>query len=174
MHICSYMCSLLPQMLYTVWCLSKLYAHKNNCKKQLVGGKRREKKTARIGANVRACVFNARLLTISQFASGRSCDWPIWSRFSVVFFGPRANAELVLKFHFAFHALHATLPMVTLNISPYTNVTLAFDFDFALYHPVHGGYGWGRPTWRRKKVTVKQRKLKSGHEPHHQDELADW
>jgi hypothetical protein len=36
-----------------------------------------------------------------------------------------------------FHASHATLPMVTLNISPST--TLAFDFG--LDHPVHGGYG---------------------------------
>jgi hypothetical protein len=36
----------------------------------------------------------------------------------------------------------------------------------------------GRPTWRRKKVIVKQRKLKSGHGRQsgawHQDELADW
>jgi hypothetical protein len=49
-------------------------------------------------------------------------------------------------------------------MSHYTNVTLTFDFDFGLVHPVHGRYGWGRPTWRRKKATVKQRKLKSG--PH--------
>jgi hypothetical protein len=33
-----------------------------------------------------------------------------------------------------------------------TNVT----FDFGLDHLVHGGYGWGRPTQRRKKVIVKQ------------------
>jgi hypothetical protein len=39
------------------------------------------------------------------------------------------------------HASHAALPMVTLIISPYTNVTLTFDFDFGLDHPVHGGYG---------------------------------
>jgi hypothetical protein len=44
--------------------------------------------------------------------------------FSVVFLGPRANAELVSKFHVALHASHAALPTVTLNISPYTNVTL--------------------------------------------------
>jgi hypothetical protein len=44
------------------------------------------------------------------------------------FLGPRANAELVLKFHFALHASHAALPMVTLTISPYTNVTLTFDW----------------------------------------------
>jgi hypothetical protein len=27
--------------------------------------------------------------------------------------------------------------MVTLKISPYTNVTLTFDFDFGLDHPLH-------------------------------------
>jgi hypothetical protein len=46
----------------------------------------------------------------------------------VIFLGPRANAELVLKFHVAVHASHAALPMVTLKISPYTDVTLTFDF----------------------------------------------
>jgi hypothetical protein len=52
----------------------------------------------------------------------------------VVFFGPRANAELVLKFHAALHASHTALPKVTLKISPYTNVTSTFDFDFGLDH----------------------------------------
>jgi hypothetical protein len=33
--------------------------------------------------------------------------------------------------------------MVTLTISPYTNVILASDFDFGLDHAVHGGYGRG-------------------------------
>jgi hypothetical protein len=37
----------------------------------------------------------------------------------------RANAELVPKFHVA---LHAALPMVTLKISPYTNVTLTLGW----------------------------------------------
>jgi hypothetical protein len=32
---------------------------------------------------------------------------------SVIFLGPRANAELVFKFHIALHASHAALPMVT-------------------------------------------------------------
>jgi hypothetical protein len=58
---------------------------------------------------------------------------------SVIFLGPRANAELVSKFHVALHASHAPIPMVTLKISPYTHVTLTFDFG--LDHPVHGGYG---------------------------------
>jgi hypothetical protein len=75
----------------------------------------------------------------------------------VVFFGPRANAELVLKLHIALHASHAALPMVKLKILPYTNVTLTFDFDFRLDHPVHGGYGWESPTLRRRKVTVIER-----------------
>jgi hypothetical protein len=76
----------------------------------------------------------------------------------------RANDELVPKFHVALHASHAALPMVTLKISPYTNVTLTFDFG--LDHPVHGGYGWGSPTPRRKKVICQTKKLKSGHGPH--------
>jgi hypothetical protein len=41
----------------------------------------------------------------------------------VVFLGPRANAELVLKFHVVLHASHAALPMVILEISHCTNVT---------------------------------------------------
>jgi hypothetical protein len=40
-----------------------------------------------------------------------------------VFLGPRANAELVPKFHVALHASHAALPMVILKISHSTNVT---------------------------------------------------
>jgi hypothetical protein len=35
-------------------------------------------------------------------------------------------------------------------------VTLTFDVDFGLDQPVHGGYGWGSPTPRRR-ITVKQR-----------------
>jgi hypothetical protein len=41
----------------------------------------------------------------------------------VVFFGPRANAELVPKFHVALHASHAAFSMVALKISHFTNVT---------------------------------------------------
>jgi hypothetical protein len=114
-------------------------------KKQLVGKKGREKQKGkpqqhRLGTNVRARGFNAGLLARSQFASGRSCDRPTRSRFSVVYLGPRANAELVPKFHVALHASHAALPMVNLKFSPFTNMTLTFDFDFGLDHPVHGGY----------------------------------
>jgi hypothetical protein len=39
------------------------------------------------------------------------------SRFSVVFLGPRANAELVHKFHVALYASHAALPMVISKFS---------------------------------------------------------
>jgi hypothetical protein len=74
----------------------------------------------------------------------------------VVFLGPRANAELVPKFYIALHASHAALPMVTLQISPYTNVTLTFDVNFGLDHPIRGGYGRAGPTPRRKKEIVKQ------------------
>jgi hypothetical protein len=73
--------------------------------------------------NVGVRGFNARLLARSQFASGRSCDWPTRTRFSVDLLGPTANAQLVPKFHIALHASHAALSMVTLNISPYSNVT---------------------------------------------------
>jgi hypothetical protein len=73
-------------------------------------GKKKEKeKKAQIGT----LVFNAGLLARSQFASRRSCDRPTRARFSVVFLGPRANVELVPKFHVALHASHAALPMVT-------------------------------------------------------------
>jgi hypothetical protein len=109
-----------------------LYAHKNNCKKQLVKEKikkerkkeRKQEKTAEIGINVRARGFNAGLPARSHFASGRSCDRPTQSSFSVVLFSPRAIAELVPKFLVELHASHTALPMVTLNISPCTSVTL--------------------------------------------------
>jgi hypothetical protein len=35
-----------------------------------------------------------------------------------VFLGPKANSELVPKFHVALHASHAVLPIVTLKILP--------------------------------------------------------
>jgi hypothetical protein len=76
-------------------------------KKKREGGKKKKemKKEAQIGT--------AGLLASSQFASGRSYDRPTRSRFVVIFFGPRANAELVPKFHVALYASHAALPMVT-------------------------------------------------------------
>jgi hypothetical protein len=49
----------------------------------------------------------------------------------VVFIGPRANAELVPKFHVALHASHAALPVVALEISLCTNVTSKYE-DLAL------------------------------------------
>jgi hypothetical protein len=103
--------------------------------------KQNKNATAHTGTNVRVRGFNAGLLARSQFASGKSCGRPTRSMFSVVFLGPRANAELVPKFHVALHASHAALPMVKLKISPCTNVTWTFDFDFGLDHPVHGRYG---------------------------------
>jgi hypothetical protein len=79
---------------------------KNNLLKKIKkkDNKTKEKTTAQIGTNVRARGFNAGLLARSQFASGTSCDRPTRSRFSVVFLGPRANAELVPKVHVALHA----------------------------------------------------------------------
>jgi hypothetical protein len=46
----------------------------------------------------------------------------------VVFLGPRANAELILKFHIALHASHTATPMATLKILPYNNVTLTLGW----------------------------------------------
>jgi hypothetical protein len=73
---------------------------------------------------------------------------------------------LVPRFQVALYASHAAFPVATLKISPYINVTLTFDFDFGLDHPVHGGYVCVRTTLKRKTVIVKQRKLKSGHGHH--------
>jgi hypothetical protein len=78
------------------------------------------KAVAQIGINFSARVFNAGLTARNQFASERSCDRPPRS-FSMVFLGPRANAELVPKFHVSLQASHAALPMVTLKISPKCN-----------------------------------------------------
>jgi hypothetical protein len=86
--------------------------------------KKKEKKTAQIGTNVRAHIFNAGLLARSKFASGRSCDWPTRSRFPVLFLHPRANAKLVPKFHVELHSQNAALPLVILNFSLCTNVSL--------------------------------------------------
>jgi hypothetical protein len=65
----------------------------------------------------------------------------------VVFFGPKANTEFVPKFHVALYASHAALPMVTLEMSPRTNVTLTLgvgDMDEGALH-------------QEDEVTVKQR-----------------
>jgi hypothetical protein len=78
---------------------------------------------------------------------------PTRSRFSVVFLGPRANAELVPKFHVALHASHADL---TLKISPCTNMTLTSDFDIGLITLFMGDMDEGA-LHREDEVTVKQR-----------------
>jgi hypothetical protein len=118
----------------------------------------------RLGTNVWVRRFNDGLLTRSQFASGRSWGRPNRSGFSVVFFGPRINAELVPKFHVALHASHAAFPMVTLKISPCNNVTLTFHFDYWLW-PFTLTLGWitlfkgdmGEGALHREdEVTVKQ------------------
>jgi hypothetical protein len=140
----------LPSVLYTVWCLSQSYARTHNCKKKLVGKKERNKKEKektqrrkpqhhRLGTNVRVRGFKAGLLARSQSACGSAT-----SRFSVDFFGPRANAGLLPKLHVALHDSHATFPMVTLKISPCTNVTLTWARSPCL---------WG--IWVRESYTEK-------------------
>jgi hypothetical protein len=77
---------------------------------------------AQPGTDAKVLVFSAGLLARSQFASGRSCDRPTRSRFSVIFLGPRANGELVPKFHVALYASHAALPMVISKFSSNASV----------------------------------------------------
>jgi hypothetical protein len=92
-HICAYMCSFSPQVLYTVCCLSKLYTHKNvyiNGLYMFSKQKIEEKRPAEIGTSVQARVFNVGLLARSQFASGRFCFRPSRSRISEVFRGFRS------------------------------------------------------------------------------------
>jgi hypothetical protein len=101
-----------------------------------------EKKTHhRLGTSVRDIGVNAGLLAGNQFATGKSCNQPTRTSFSVVLLAFRSNAELVSKFHVALHASHAAFPVVALKISLCTDVILTFDFDFGLHHHVHGGYG---------------------------------
>jgi hypothetical protein len=66
------------QVLNTFWCLSKLYTDKLFVKTtyKWFERKEKEKNIAQIGTNVRAPIFNAKLLARSQFASGWSCDRP--------------------------------------------------------------------------------------------------
>jgi hypothetical protein len=71
------------------------------------------------------------MLVRSQFAFGKSCYRPTRSRFSVVFLGPRANAELAPKFHNALHGSQAALPKVALEILLCTTVTTKYG-DLAL------------------------------------------
>jgi hypothetical protein len=87
-------------------------------KKQKIKKRKRETQQHGLGTNVRVRGFKAGLLARSQFASGRSCNRPTQSRFSVVFLGPRANAELIPKFHVAVHTCHATLPIITSKFRP--------------------------------------------------------
>jgi hypothetical protein len=98
------------------WCLSKSYEYNTKCKKKVVKKRERKEKnktkqkentTAQIETIVRARGFGAWLLARSEFASGRPCDRPTRSRFSVVFLSPRANAELIPKPYVALHASHA-------------------------------------------------------------------
>jgi hypothetical protein len=87
------------------------YAHRKVYKNQYVNFFS-IKQQPRTNVRVRV-LLNSGLLARSQFASGRSCDRPTRSRFPVVCLGPRANAELVPKFHVALRASHAVLLMVT-------------------------------------------------------------
>jgi hypothetical protein len=116
--------------------------------------KQKKNTTAQMGTSVRAHAFGAELLA----ASGRSCNQPTRSRVSVVSLGPRANAELVPKFHVPLHASHAALPIVTLKMLPYTNITLTFDFDWITLFMGHMGEG-ALHREERKKLSNKEIKI---------------
>jgi hypothetical protein len=80
-------------------------------KSNLLEKKRKEKQKRktqqhRLETNVRVRGFNAGLLARSQFASGRSCDWPTRSRFSVVILDP----EQMLRWY-TNSTLHCMIPM---------------------------------------------------------------
>ena len=60
-----------------------------------------------------------------QYSSGRYYDWPNTS-FSVHYVGSRGKAELVLQIHFALHASHAALQILTSKLSPKFSPTNVF------------------------------------------------
>jgi len=60
--------------------------------------------------------LKARLLVRGHYASGRSCDRPTQSRFSMVSLGPIANVKLLPQIHVAIHASHSTLPTLSKNV----------------------------------------------------------
>jgi hypothetical protein len=103
-----------------------------------------KKGTAQIGTNVRARGFNVGLLAGSQFESGKSCDRPNRSRL----------------FHVALHASYAALPMVTLKISPYTNVTLTLSWTTLFMVDMREG-----ALHEEEESNSQTKKLKSGHGP---------
>jgi hypothetical protein len=73
------------------------------------------------------------------------------------FLGPKANAELLPKFDVALHASHAALPMVTLKILSYTNVTLTLAGP-----PCSWGIWVRGPYTKKTECNCQTKKLKSG------------
>jgi hypothetical protein len=66
-----------------------------------------------------ACSVPDCWLEVSLHPEGPATD-QLDQGFSVVFLGPRANAELVPKFHVALYASHAAVPMVISKFSSNT------------------------------------------------------
>ena len=54
----------------------------------------------------------------SQCASGRPCDPPLRSRFSVIFLGTRANSKLVSRFHVSLLLSHSAVPVLLSKFLP--------------------------------------------------------
>jgi hypothetical protein len=67
---------------------------------------------------VRLVNLNTRLLARSQFASRRSSDRFIWSKFSAAFFGSRVNSEVLQIFHLVLHASRVAFPVLALKFCP--------------------------------------------------------
>ena len=82
--------------------------------------------------------LKARLLAISQYASGRLCERPTRSRFSVVFLGPKAMLKSVPQIHVALHASHSTLPTLSkIFVILSRNKILPKCSIFFMLHTVH-------------------------------------
>jgi hypothetical protein len=73
--------------------------------------------------------------------------WPKHSLVHNLHFGPRANAELVPKFH------------ITLHTSPCTNVTLTFDFDLGWITLFMGDMGDGTLHQRTDSMVISATQL---------------
>jgi hypothetical protein len=84
-------------------------------------------------------VFSAGLLAkVSSHPVG-SATGKLDQGFFVVFLDPRANAELVPKFHVALHASHVVLFMVTSKFHPNTDLPM-LNYNFSLLEPFQRQY----------------------------------
>jgi hypothetical protein len=74
-------------------------------------------------------------LEVGTYREGKSCDRTTGSRFTVVFLGSIANAELVPKFHVVLHASHAAIPILTSKLGPKVAPQINITFSPNAAHP---------------------------------------